>query len=47
MSLSPWDIKIVLFFALPLCIGTVLVAHNLIMVMFDAPFEPSARTLQL
>ena len=39
--------KIVLFFALPLCMGTVLVAHNLIMVMFDAPFEPSARTLQL
>lgn len=39
--------KIVLFFALPLTVGTMLVADDLVVVMFGEPFAPAALTIQL
>lgn len=39
--------RIVLFFALPLTVGTVLVANDLVVVMFGEPFRPAALTIQL
>lgn len=40
-------LKIVLFFAMPLTVGTVLVANDLVVVMFGEPFAPAALTIQL
>ena len=39
--------RIVFFFAMPLMVGTIFVAHNLVVVMFGEPFAPAALTLQL
>ena len=39
--------RIVLFFSMPLTVGTMLVANDLVVVMFGEPFAPAALTMQL
>ena len=39
--------QIVFYFAAPIVMGTVAVAHNLVIVMFGEPFAPAAFTMQL
>lgn len=39
--------QVVFYFAVPIVVGTIAVAHNLVIVMFGEPFAPAAPTMQI